>query len=220
MPAACADALVLFGASGDLAHQKIFPALQAMVKRGHLDVPVIGVAMSDWNVETLRSHVRESLEKSGGLDPAAFAKLSALLRYVAGNYHDPATWVALRTALGIASRPLHYLAIPPSLFPVVVEGLGKSGSSTGARLVVENGGQVLDQQQVAELSQPFRRLEADRVGMDKGSGLGLSIVAAIAEAHGGTLDLRARPGGGLRVRVDLPAAAATTSAAVPAGAPA
>ncbi len=89
-----------------------------------------------------------------------------------------------------------------------------------ARLVVENGGQVLDQQQVAELSQPFRRLEADRIGTDKGSGLGLSIVAAIAEAHGGTLDLRARPGGGLRVCVDLPAAAATTSAAVPAGAPA
>ncbi len=90
----------------------------------------------------------------------------------------------------------------------------------GARLVVENGGQVLDQQQVAELSQPFRRLEADRIGTDNGSGLGLSIVAAIAEAHGGTLDLRARPGGGLRVCVDLPAAAATTSAAVSAGAPA
>jgi hypothetical protein len=89
-----------------------------------------------------------------------------------------------------------------------------------ARLVVENGGQVLDQQQVAELSQPFRRLEADRIGTDKGSGLGLSIVAAIAEAHGGTLDLRARPGGGLRVCVELPVAAATTSAAVPAGVPA
>ena len=91
------------------------------------------------------------------------------------------------------------------------------GSS--AQLVVENGGQVLDQQQVDELSQPFRRLEADRIGTDKGSGLGLSIVAAIAEAHGGALDLRARPGGGLRVCVDLPAAAATTSAAVPAGVP-
>ena len=90
----------------------------------------------------------------------------------------------------------------------------------GAQLVVENGGQILDQQQVAELSQPFRRLEADRIGTDKGSGLGLSIVAAIAEAHGGTLDLRARPGGGLRVCVELPAAVATTSAAVPAGAPA
>jgi signal transduction histidine kinase len=90
----------------------------------------------------------------------------------------------------------------------------------GARLVVENGGQVLDQQQVSELTQPFRRLEADRIGTDKGSGLGLSIVAAIAEAHGGRLDLQARPGGGLRVCVELPAAAATTSAAVPAGAPA
>jgi signal transduction histidine kinase len=93
-------------------------------------------------------------------------------------------------------------------------------SGGGARLVVENGGQALDQQQVAELCQPFRRLEADRIGTDKGSGLGLSIVAAIAEAHGGTLDLRARPGGGLRVCVDLPAVAATTSAAVPAEAPA
>src|SRR6202044_2130322 len=89
-----------------------------------------------------------------------------------------------------------------------------------ASLVVENGGQVLDQRQVAELAQPFRRLGADRTGSDEGSGLGLSIVAAIAEAHGGTLDLRARPGGGLRVCVDLPAAAATTPAAVPAGAPA
>jgi signal transduction histidine kinase len=93
-------------------------------------------------------------------------------------------------------------------------------ASGRARLLVENGGQVLDQRQVAELSQPFRRLEADRVGTDKGSGLGLSIVAAIAEAHGGTLDLQARPGGGLRVCVELPAAAATTSTAVPAGAPA
>ncbi len=90
----------------------------------------------------------------------------------------------------------------------------------GARLVVENGGQVLDQQQVSELTQPFRRLEADRIGTDKGSGLGLSIVAAIAEAHGGTLDLRARPGGGLRVCVELPAAAVTASAAVATGAPA
>jgi glucose-6-phosphate 1-dehydrogenase len=135
--AARSDALVLFGASGDLAYKKIFPALQAMVKRGHLDVPVIGVATRGWDVGALRDHVRESLEKSGGLDPAAFAKLSGLLRYVAGDYRDTATWVALRAALGTAARPLHYLAIPPSLFPVAVEGLAKSGSSTGARLVVE-----------------------------------------------------------------------------------
>src|ERR1700732_4251141 len=118
------DALVFFGATGDLAYKKIFPALQAMVKRGHLDVPVIGVAKSSWDVGAFRARVRESLEKSGGLDTAAFAKLAALLQYVAGDYRDPATWVALRAALGTASRPLHYLAIPPSLFPVVVGGPG------------------------------------------------------------------------------------------------
>jgi glucose-6-phosphate 1-dehydrogenase len=137
MAAARSDALVLFGATGDLAHKKIFPALQAMVKRGHFDVPVIGVAKSGWDIEALRAHVRESLEKSGGLVAAAFAKLSALLRYVDGDYRDPATWVALRAALGNAARPLHYLAIPPSMFPVVVKGLGQSESSAGARVVVE-----------------------------------------------------------------------------------
>jgi glucose-6-phosphate 1-dehydrogenase len=127
---------VLFGATGDLAHKKIFPALHAMVKRGHLDVPIIGVAKSGWDIEALRAHVRENLATSGRLD-AAFAKLSALLRYVDGDYRDPATWVALRAALGGAARPLHYLAIPPSMFPTVVEGLGKSEALRGARVVVE-----------------------------------------------------------------------------------
>ena len=137
MPAPRSDALALFGATGDLAHKKIFPALQALIKRGHLDAPVIGIARSPGNVETFRADIGESLEKSGRLDPAAFAKLSDLLGYVAGDYRAPATWAALRAALGKASRPLHYLAIPPSLFPTVVEGLGASRCAVGARVVVE-----------------------------------------------------------------------------------
>jgi glucose-6-phosphate 1-dehydrogenase len=131
------DALVLFGATGDLARKKLFPALQAMVKRGHLDVPVIGVARSAWEVEAFRADIRKSLAKSGQLDPAAFARLAPRLDYVAGDYRDPATWIRLRAALGKASRPLHYLAIPPSLFPTVVDGLSTSGCATGARVVVE-----------------------------------------------------------------------------------
>jgi glucose-6-phosphate 1-dehydrogenase len=131
------DALVLFGASGDLAHKTIYPALQAMVKRVHFDVPVIGVALPGWDRETFRGEVSRSLEKSGRLDPAAFSKLSALLRYVAGDYRDPATWAAIHTELGVAARPLYYLAIPPSMFPSVVEGLGGLPSAGGARVVVE-----------------------------------------------------------------------------------
>ena len=131
------DALVLFGATGDLAHKKLFPALQAMVKRGHLDVPVIGIAKSAWDVEAFRADIRKSLAKSGQLDPAAFARLAPRLDYVAGDYRDRATWTRLRAALGKASRPLHYLAIPPSLFPTVVESLSTSGCAAGARVVVE-----------------------------------------------------------------------------------
>jgi glucose-6-phosphate 1-dehydrogenase len=129
--------MVLFGATGDLARKKLFPALQAMVKRGQLDVPVIGVARSAWEGEAFRADIRKSLAKSGQLDPAAFARLAPRLDYVAGDYRDPATWIRLRAALGKASRPLHYLAIPPSLFPTVVEGLSTSGCATGARVVVE-----------------------------------------------------------------------------------
>ena len=137
-PAERSDALVLFGATGDLAYKKIFPALQAMVKRGDLDVPVIGVAKSGFRLEDLRTRVRASLEAfGGGADPSAFARLSRLLRYVDGDYHDQATWAALHAALGPAVRPLHYLAIPPSMFPTVIEGLGRSGSPRGARVVVE-----------------------------------------------------------------------------------
>jgi glucose-6-phosphate 1-dehydrogenase len=132
------DALVLFGATGDLAYKKIFPALQAMVKRGAFDVPVIGVAKSGFRLEDLRARVRDSLEAfGGGADPSALARLSSLLRYVDGDYRDQATWAALHAALGPAVRPLHYLAIPPSMFPTVIEGLGHSGSARGARVVVE-----------------------------------------------------------------------------------
>ncbi|MGH7384651.1 MAG: glucose-6-phosphate dehydrogenase [Candidatus Rokuibacteriota bacterium] len=132
------DALVLFGATGDLAYKKIFPALHAMVKRGDLDVPVIGVAKSGFRLEDLRARVRDSLETfGGGADPSAFARLSGQLRYVDGDYRDQTTWAALHAALGPAMRPLHYLAIPPSMFPTVIEGLGRSGSARGARVVVE-----------------------------------------------------------------------------------
>jgi glucose-6-phosphate 1-dehydrogenase len=132
------DALVLFGASGDLAHKMIYPALQAMVRHGHLDVPIIGVARAGWNVDALRAHARSSVESHPrGLDPAAFEKLSSLLRYVDGDYADPATFDRLRTTLGPSERPLHYLAIPPSLFRSVVENLHRSGCTRGARVVLE-----------------------------------------------------------------------------------
>jgi glucose-6-phosphate 1-dehydrogenase len=131
------DALVFFGATGDLAYKKIFPALQAMIKRGHLDVPVIGVAKAGWTLEQLRERARDSVEKHGGLDAAAFSKLSSLLRYVDGDYNDPGTFQAIHQQLNGAQRPAHYLAIPPLLFETVVEQLAKSGSSQGARVVVE-----------------------------------------------------------------------------------
>jgi glucose-6-phosphate 1-dehydrogenase len=131
------DALVFFGATGDLAYKKIFPSLQAMVRRGHLHAPVIGVAKAGWNLDQLKARARDSVEKHGGLDTAAFAKLCALLHYVDGDYQDPATFVALRKELGKAQHPAHYLAIPPALFGVVVEQLGKSGCAHGARVIVE-----------------------------------------------------------------------------------
>src|SRR6516225_3803942 len=131
------DALVFFGATGDLAYKKIFPSLQAMVRRGHLSVPVIGVAKAGWTLDQLKARARDSVEKHGGLDRAAFARLCTLLRYVDGDYTDPATFAALRDELGSARRPAHYLAIPPALFAVVVEQLGKSGCARGARVIVE-----------------------------------------------------------------------------------
>lgn len=138
MIAAHSDALVFFGATGDLAYKKIFPSLQAMVKRGNLNVPVIGVAKAGWNLDQLKARAKDSLEKHGGLDPAAFTKLSGLLRYVDGAYEDGAIFQAIRKELGVAQRPAHYLAIPPVLFGTVVEQLGKSGCApAGARVVVE-----------------------------------------------------------------------------------
>ena len=128
-----ADALVFFGATGDLAYKKIFPALQAMVKRGHLNVPVIGVAKAGWNLDQLRARAHDSVEQHGGINPAAFAKLCGLLRYVDGDYQDPTTFQSLRQELGSAQRPAHYLAIPPGLFGTVVEQLGKLDVRTGAR---------------------------------------------------------------------------------------
>ena len=131
------DVLVFFGATGDLAFKKIFPALQAMVKRGHLDVPVIGVGRSAWTVEQLRARARESLEQHGGVDPAACEKLCSLLRYVRVDYADPTTFQALRKELGGVEQPLYYLAIPPSLFTTVIEGLAKSDCLDGARVILE-----------------------------------------------------------------------------------
>jgi glucose-6-phosphate 1-dehydrogenase len=131
------DALVFFGATGDLAYKKIFPALQAMVKRGHLNVPVVGVAKAGWNLDQLRARAHDSLEKHGGVDPAAFEKLCALLRYVDGDYQDPKTFAALRRELKDAHYPAHYLAIPPVLFETVVEHLAESNCAKGARVIVE-----------------------------------------------------------------------------------
>jgi len=133
-----ADALVLFGATGDLAHKKIFPALQTMVRRGALAVPVIGVGRSGFDLERFENRIRDSLEHSrAGLDAVAFAKLKTLLRYVDGDYREHATFERLRAALGSAARPLHYLALPPSLFATVSDELRESGCARGARVVVE-----------------------------------------------------------------------------------
>jgi glucose-6-phosphate 1-dehydrogenase len=131
------DALVFFGATGDLAYKKIFPALQAMLKRGHLKVPVIGVAKAGWTIEQLRNRARESLQNHGGVDTAAFDELCGLLRYVDGDYNEPATFQAIRRELRSAERPAHYLAIPPGLFAVVVEQLANSGCTKGARIIIE-----------------------------------------------------------------------------------
>jgi glucose-6-phosphate 1-dehydrogenase len=131
------DAFVFFGATGDLAYKKIFPALQAMAKRGHLDVPVIGVAKSGWTLDAFRARARDRVEKHGGLDAGAFDVLSGLLRYVDGDYRDAATFQAIRRELGPAQCPAYYLAIPPTMFGAVVEQLGQAGCTLGARVIVE-----------------------------------------------------------------------------------
>jgi glucose-6-phosphate 1-dehydrogenase len=131
------DALVFFGVTGDLAFKQIFPALQSMIRHDDPHLPIIGVAKSVWTDEQLRQRARESVQKHGGLDAGAFAKLASRLRYVDGDYLDPATYGRIRTALGKASRPLFYLAIPPSLFATVVKGLSASGCAKDARVIVE-----------------------------------------------------------------------------------
>ncbi len=131
------DALVLFGATGDLAYKQIFPALQAMVKHGTLNVPVVGVARERRTTDSLRERVRDSLEHHGGVDRAAFEKLAGLLRYVAIDYNAPQSFAELRRALGGAQRPLHYLAIPPSAFASAIAGLQRAGCNAGARIAIE-----------------------------------------------------------------------------------
>ena len=131
------DAFVFFGATGDLAYKKIFPALQALIKRGNLNIPIIGVARAGWTLDQLRERARESLEQSGGLDTHAFAKLSSLLNYIDGDYQDPATFERLRQMLNSARLPLHYLAIPPTMFGAVVQGLDQASCAHNARVVVE-----------------------------------------------------------------------------------
>ena len=138
MTASRSDALVLFGVTGDLAHKMIFPALYAMVKRGVLNVPVIGVAFPSWSLQRLRNRVTDSIKRSGRIDnKSALHHLLSQFKYVSGDYKDPATFTALRKALGSARRPAHYLAIPPSLFETVIKGLGAANLSDRARVIVE-----------------------------------------------------------------------------------
>jgi glucose-6-phosphate 1-dehydrogenase len=133
-----ADALVVFGVTGDLAHKMVIPALYAMVKSGALNVPVIGVASSKWSMARLRKHVKDSIKQAGKIDDRnALDHLLSLLQYVSGDYSDPATFKALKQALGKAKRPAHYLAIPPSLFATVIKSLGAAGLADQARVIVE-----------------------------------------------------------------------------------
>jgi glucose-6-phosphate 1-dehydrogenase len=132
------DALVVFGATGDLAHKMIFPALYAMVKKGALEVPIIGVAFPKWSMERLHRRVTDSIERSGGIDnKRAFQHLLSLLKYVSGDYKDPGTFTAIKEVLGKARRPAHYLAIPPSLFETVIKNLGTANLAQNARVIVE-----------------------------------------------------------------------------------
>lgn len=137
MPRPVSDAIVFFGATGDLAYKQIFPSLQALVRDEGLDIPIIGVAKAGWSLDQLKVRAKASVAAHGGLDTNAFAKLTSLLRYVDGDYNDPETYVQLRHELKDAKRPLQYLAIPPSLFATVAEGLAKAGAGMEARLVIE-----------------------------------------------------------------------------------
>lgn len=137
MTSIASDAFVFFGATGDLAHKQIFPALHALVRRGHLDVPIICVARSGWDLEKLRERIRDSLEKHGGLNEEAFSKLCSLIQYIDGDYREPSTYERLCQMLGNSARPLYYLAIPPSMFATVTKGLSGAGCTRAARVVVE-----------------------------------------------------------------------------------
>jgi len=138
MASSHSDALVLFGVTGDLAHKMIFPALYAMVKRGTLTTPVIGVAFPKWSLDRLHKRVTDSIERSGGIDnKRALQSLLSLFRYVSGDYKDSNTFAAIKKELGSARRPAHYLAIPPSLFETVIKGLGEAGLAEHARVIVE-----------------------------------------------------------------------------------
>ncbi|AKJ68004.1 glucose 6-phosphate dehydrogenase [Pandoraea thiooxydans] len=131
------DAFVFFGATGDLAYKQIFPALQAMMRDGHLDMPVIGLGKEAWSIDQFIARARQSIESHATLDEPVFKKLAARLQYIGGDYQDDATYRQLRTALGDAAHPLHYLAVPPELFEAVATGLSRSGCAKNARLVVE-----------------------------------------------------------------------------------
>jgi glucose-6-phosphate 1-dehydrogenase len=137
MPARRSDALVFFGSTGDLAFKQIFPALQALVRRGRLDIPILAVGRKDLDVDELRARAKASIEKSGGFDAAAFAKLAALIRYVKVDYDDASTFAGIRDALGSAKHPLHYVALPPEIFERVATNLAKAGLNDGARLSLE-----------------------------------------------------------------------------------
>ena len=137
MPEPVSDALVFLGATGDLAYKKIFPALQKLAKRGHLNIPVIGVAKNGWTLDQLKARAKDSVEHYGGLDPEGFNKLISVLRYVDGDYADPKTFQQVRKELGNAQHPLHYLAIPPNLFSEVVQQLKAANCTDGARVVLE-----------------------------------------------------------------------------------
>jgi glucose-6-phosphate 1-dehydrogenase len=132
-----ADAFVFFGATGDLAHKQIFPSLQDLIRDEGFNLPIIGVAKAGWSLDQLKARAKDSLQKHGGVDQAAFEKMTSLLHYVDGDYADAATFTELRRQLGDAKAPLHYLAVPPSLFAAVAAGLSKSGCAKNARVVIE-----------------------------------------------------------------------------------
>ncbi|MFZ1135627.1 MAG: glucose-6-phosphate dehydrogenase [Candidatus Korobacteraceae bacterium] len=138
MPSNVSDAFVFFGATGDLAHKKIFPALQSMIKHGFLEVPIIGVAKSGWTLEQLQERARDGITQfGGGVDEAAFKRLCELMQYIDSDYNDANTYTQLRQKLGSAESPTHYLAIPPTMFPVVVKGLAAAECTKNARVVIE-----------------------------------------------------------------------------------